>query len=77
VNRLTLCALLAGLTLVIGLVTAIVQSHNRDLGMRLADMRNETSLIEAVNGASTARILSLDHGPLDPDDFDPKKKVSR
>jgi hypothetical protein len=77
VNRLTLCALLAGLTLVIGLVTAIVQSHNRDLGMRLADMRNETSLIEAVNGASTARILALDHGPLDPDDFDPTKKVSR
>lgn len=76
-NRLSLCVLLAGLTLVVGLVTAIVQSHNRDLGMRLADMRAETSLIEAVNGASTARILSIDHGPLDPGDFDPKKKAER
>lgn len=76
-NRLSLTALLAGLTLVVGLVTAIVQSHNRNLGMRLADLRNETSLIEAVNGASTARILNLDHGPLDPGDFDPQKKVSR
>jgi hypothetical protein len=77
VNRLGLCALLAGLTLVVGLVTAIVQSHNRDLGMRLADLRTETSLVEAVNGASTAHVLSLDHGPLDPADLDPKKKVSR
>lgn len=75
--RVRLCALLAGLTLVVGLVTAIVQSHNRDLGMRLADMRNETSLIEAVNGASTARLLALDHGPLDVETQDPKKRASQ
>ena len=77
VIRVRLCALLAALTLVVGLVTAIVQSHNRDLGMRLADLRAETSLIEAVNGASTARLLALDHGPLDPDHYDPKKKAAR
>lgn len=76
-NRLGLCALLGGLTLLVGLVTAIVQSHNRDLGMRLAELRAESTLIEAVNGASTARILALDHGPLDPDLADPKRKAAR
>lgn len=76
-NRLGLCALLGGLTMLVGLVTAIVQSHNRDLGLRLAEMREETMLIEAVNGASTAHILALDHGPLDPRTVDPKRKAAR
>ncbi len=76
-NRLGLCALLGGLTMVVGLVTAIVQSHNRDLGNRLADMREETMLVEAVNGASTAHVLASDHGPLDPHATDPKRKAAR
>ena len=76
-TRLLLCSSLGGLTLVVGLVTAIVQSHNRDLGLHLADLREETTLIEAVNGASSARVLRIDHGPLDPDDIEPEKKVSR
>ncbi|MBL8859455.1 MAG: hypothetical protein JNL28_13165 [Planctomycetes bacterium] len=76
-TRLVLCSLLGGLTLVVGLVTAIVQSHNRDLGMRLADLREETTLVEAVNGASAARVLRIDHGPLDLESIEPEKRVSR
>lgn len=76
-TRFTLCVLLAGLTLVVGLVTAIVQSHNRDLGLRLSDLRQETTLIEAVNGAATARVLAIDHGPLAPEVLEARRKAAR
>jgi hypothetical protein len=76
-TRLVLCAGLSGLTLLVGLLTAIVQSHNRDLGMRLNDVREETSLIEAVNAASKARIIALDHGPIPTDERRAEKKASR
>lgn len=76
-TRLILCASLAGLTVLVGIVTAIVQSHNRDLGMRLADLRDETTLIEAVNGAATARVIGKDHGPLESLECKVQKKVSR
>jgi hypothetical protein len=59
-----LCAGLSGLTLLVGLLTAIVQSHNRELGMQLSVVREETMLIEAVNAASKANIIALDHGPI-------------
>jgi hypothetical protein len=62
-----LCAGLSGATLLVGLLTAIVQSHNRDLGLALDELREETSLVEAVNAASKARIIALDHGPLPSD----------
>jgi hypothetical protein len=67
VTRLLLCAGLSCATLLVGLLTAIVQSHNRDLGMQLNDVREETSLVEAVNAASKARIVALDHGPIPSD----------
>jgi hypothetical protein len=67
VTRLVLCAGLAGATLLVGLLTAIVQSHNRDLGFALDELREETTLVEAVNDASKARIVALDHGPLPSD----------
>jgi hypothetical protein len=78
VTRLVLCAGLSGLTLVVALLTAIVQSHNRDMGQRLNDLREETSLIEAVNGAASAQIIELDHGPMDVSDLpSPKKGPAR
>jgi hypothetical protein len=64
VTRIVLCTFVAALTLLIGLVTAIVQSHNRATGMRLHELREETTLIEAVNDASAAQVIGLDHGPL-------------
>ena len=76
-TRLVLCAGLAGLTLLVGLLTAIVQSHNRELGMQLNDLREETSLIEAVNAASKARIVALDHGPIQTDQQHADKNASR
>lgn len=63
-TRFTLCIGLCGLSVVVGILTAIVQSHNRDLGIRLAEQREEITLVEAVNRATTAKILSLDHGPI-------------
>jgi hypothetical protein len=77
VTRLVLCAALAGATLLVGLLTAIVQSHNRDLGLQLNDLREETTLVEAINAASRARIVALDHGPLPADDEGAKEKVAR
>lgn len=76
-TRLVLCAALSGATLLLGLLTAIVQSHNRDLGMQLNDVREETTLVEAVNAASKARIIALDHGPLPNDAQRADKKVAR
>jgi hypothetical protein len=72
-----LCAALSGATLLVGLLTAIVQSHNRDLGLQLNDLREETILVEAVNTASRARIIALDHGPLPVVTQDEKEKVAR
>jgi hypothetical protein len=77
VTRLVLCAALSGATLLVGLLTAIVQSHNRELGMELNDVREDTTLIEAVNAASKARIIALDHGPLPSDAQRADKQVSR
>jgi len=77
VTRLVLCAGLSGLTLLVGLLTAIVQSHNRELGMRLNDVREETMLIEAVNAASKANIIALDHGPIPTDALRADKKIAR
>ncbi len=76
-TRLVLCAGLSGLTLLVGLMTAIVQSHNRELGMQLNDVREETMLIEAVNAASKANIIALDHGPIPTDAQRADKKLTR
>lgn len=76
-TRLLLCAGLCVTTLVVGLVTAIVQSHNREAGSRLNDLREETTLIEAVNDAAAAQIVGLDHGPIDVDEDAPAKGPAR
>jgi hypothetical protein len=72
VTRFRLCLVLATLTLLLGLATAAVQSHNRAEGDRLDAMREECLLIEAVNGASAEKIIELDQGPLDHEVHDPR-----
>jgi len=70
VTRGVLLTGLLGASLALGLLTAIVQSHNRGEGARLDALREDCLLLEAVHGAQRAKILELDHGPmpaLDPD----------
>ncbi|MBL8861479.1 MAG: hypothetical protein JNK02_05650 [Planctomycetes bacterium] len=62
-RALLLGGLLVG-TLVLGLLTAILQSHNRGEGARLDALREECLLLEAVQGAQRSAIVELDHGPL-------------
>jgi hypothetical protein len=64
VTRTVLVAGLVAGSLVLGLLTAIVQSHNRAEGARLDALREDCLLLEAVHGAQRAAILELDHGPL-------------
>ena len=62
--RLVLCSALCGLTIVLALATAILQSQNRDRGLALDSMKEECDMLEAANGEGCERILALDHGPL-------------
>ncbi len=55
---------LLGASLALGILTAIVQSHNRGEGARLDALREDCLLLEAVQGAQRAAILEADHGPL-------------
>ena len=64
---------LFGFALLLGLVTAIVQSHNRAEGARLNDLREDCLLLEAVDGSTRTRILEIDHGPLAPAPADSTK----
>lgn len=63
-TRLFLGAGLAGLTLVLGILTAIVQSENHDRGQRLNALKDECSMIEAINGDRSEQILERDFGPV-------------
>ena len=63
-TRAALVAGLLGAALALGILTAIVQSHNRGEGARLDALREDCLLLEAVHGAQRAKILELDHGPM-------------
>jgi hypothetical protein len=63
-------------SLVLGVLTAIVQSHNRAEGARLDALREDCLLLEAVHGAQRAAILELDHGPLPAPDPIPAKPAA-
>lgn len=74
---MTRSALVIGLlaaSLALGILTAIVQSHNRGEGARLDELREDCLLLEAVHGAQRATILESDHGPLPPPDADGEAK---
>lgn len=66
-TRMVLCASLAALTLVLGILTAIVQSENHDRGLRLNSLKEECSMIEAINGDRSEQILERDFGPITPE----------
>lgn len=63
-TRGVLVTALLGASLTLGILTAIVQSHNRGEGARLDALREDCLLLEAVHGAQRATILEMDHGPL-------------
>jgi hypothetical protein len=73
VTRAVLCATLAALTLVLGILTAIVQSENHDRGQRLNALKEECSMIEAINGDRSEQILERDFGPIAPEAWAPAK----
>jgi len=73
VTRRILVAGLLAASLALGILTAIVQSHNRAEGARLDGLREDCLLFEAVHGAQRAAILEKDHGPLPPIDIEAKK----
>lgn len=62
--RLALCSSLCGLTILLALATAILQSQNRDRGLALDSVKEECDMLEAANGEGCERILAKDHGPL-------------
>ena len=68
--RVLLTVLVTALAVGIGLATAILQSHNREEGIALDRMKQECSMLEAVNGARVADVLALDLGPLECRDAD-------
>ncbi len=70
-TRAVLCVGLAALTLVLGVLTAIVQSENHDLGQRLNALKEECSMIEAINGDRSEQILERDFGPIPLDTWAP------
>lgn len=72
-TRGVLLTALLGASLALGILTAIVQSHNRGEGARLDALREDCLLLEAVHGAQRAKILELDHGPMPALELDPPK----
>jgi hypothetical protein len=64
VIRITLCAFLCGLTVVVALATAAVQWGYRDRGIALDAVKRECDMLEAVNGDRCQRILAEDSRPL-------------
>lgn len=63
-TRFVLCTSLCGLTIVLALVTAALQSGNRERGIALDRLKQECDMIEAVNGDRCQRILARDWAPL-------------
>jgi hypothetical protein len=64
VTRFALACGLCGLTILMSLATAILQSENRVEGLRLDALKEECDLLEAANGEGCERILAWDQGPL-------------
>jgi hypothetical protein len=64
VIRVTLCAFLCALTIVVSLATAAIQSRNRERGIALDAVKRECDMLEAVNGDRCQRILAQDSRPI-------------
>jgi hypothetical protein len=61
---LALCSALCGFTIMLALVTAALQSRNRERGIALDALKQECDMLEAVNGDRCERILVRDWSPL-------------
>ena len=63
-TRALLCGGLSALTLLFGILTALVQSQNRDKALQLNALKEECGMLEAINGDRAEQILTRDYGPL-------------
>lgn len=63
-TRAVLCCGLTGLTLLLALSTALVQNGNREKGIELNALKEECSMLEAINGDRLEKLLEKDWGPL-------------
>jgi hypothetical protein len=75
-TRVVLSAGLAALALVLGLLTALVQSSNRERGLALNRLKEECGMIETINGEHQEEILRRDWGPLAREPKPPSAKVA-
>lgn len=62
--RAVLCTSLSGLVVAIALLTALVQNENRARGLELDALKEQCSMLEAVQGDRLEQILERDWGPL-------------
>jgi hypothetical protein len=62
--RSVLCCALTGLGLVLALLTALVQNENRRQALELDALKEECSMLEAIQGDRLERILEKDWAPL-------------
>jgi hypothetical protein len=62
--RAVLCTALAGLLVLSGLLTALVQNENRRRAIDLDLLEEQCSMLEAINGERLEKILEKDCGPL-------------
>jgi hypothetical protein len=64
VTRIWLCAALCAGSVILALFTAMIQVENREHGLQLNALKEECSMLEAINGERAEQILAADHGPL-------------
>lgn len=62
--RTALCLGLSAACMLTGLFTAVVQSENHERGMQLNALKEECTMLEAINGDRSEQILERDYGPL-------------
>lgn len=62
--RAFLCGGLSALTLLLGILTALVQSQNREKALYLNSLKEDCSMLEAINGDRAEQILAKDYGSL-------------
>lgn len=71
--RAALVLLLCGLTLVLGLWTAVVQNHNHERASELSTLQRQWEMLEAAN--AQARAMTESHLPGVPNlPLDPKRQ---
>ncbi|MBI5365125.1 MAG: hypothetical protein HZA53_18250 [Planctomycetes bacterium] len=62
--RALLCCGLSGVAFVLALGTALIQNENRNKGIELDALKEECSMLEAINGDRLEQLLEQDWAPL-------------